>query len=198
VIVVEAVLLALVTIVTAWAGYSAAKFSTDSRLDLARASTLRAESNRALTTAEESRNFDSSTFDSWFVAYMLQDKDAMAIAERRFRPDFKVAFDAWQATDPAHNPDAPPGPTFMPQYHEPDKVRADSLDRQAEAASAAGDHAGGVADNYLRLSVVLASVLFLVGIGTTFKITTARWGFVAVGAALLVGALVVIVSQPLP
>ena len=36
----EAVLLALVTITAAWAGYSAAKWSTASRVDIARASTL--------------------------------------------------------------------------------------------------------------------------------------------------------------
>ena len=39
-------LLAFVTIATAWAGYSAATWSTESRLDLARASTLRVEANR--------------------------------------------------------------------------------------------------------------------------------------------------------
>ena len=35
-----------------------------------------------------------------------------ALAERRFRPEFRVAFDAWQATNPSTNPDAPPGPTL--------------------------------------------------------------------------------------
>jgi hypothetical protein len=54
------------------------------------------------------------------------------------------------------------------------------------------------ADNYLRLSLILASVLFLVGIGTTFKVRKVRWGLVAVGGALLVGALVVIVRQRVP
>jgi hypothetical protein len=196
--VVEAVLLAVVTIVTAWAGYSAAQWSTNSRLDLARASALRIEASRALATAEEDRNFDSSTFDSWFVAYTLGDREAMRIAERRFRPDFVVAFDAWRATDPAHNPHAPPGPTFMPQYHQPDKVQASRLDDQADAAAADGDDAGNVADNYLRLSLVLASVLFLVGIGTTFKLAKVRWGLAAVGGVLLLAALVLMLSQPVP
>ncbi len=36
----EAVLLALVTVTAAWAGYSAAKWGTASRVDIARASTL--------------------------------------------------------------------------------------------------------------------------------------------------------------
>jgi hypothetical protein len=114
------VLLSIVTIVTAWAGYSAAKWTTESRLELAEASALRTEANRALTAAADIRNFDSSTFGAWFTAYTLGNEAAMEIAERRFRPEFQVAFDAWLATDPATNPDAPPGPTYMPEYRQPE------------------------------------------------------------------------------
>src|SRR5436190_6850564 len=107
--IVEAVLLSLVTVVTAWAGYSAAKWGTDSRLELAKASTLRLESNRAFALAEETRNFDSSTFNAWFMAFALDRPDKMRLAERRFRPGYRAAFDAWRATEPEHNPNAPPG-----------------------------------------------------------------------------------------
>ena len=131
---IEALLLSVVTIVTAWAGFSAAKWSTESRLQLAEASSLRLEANRALADAMETRNFDSSTFTAWFVAYTLGDPEKMAIAERRFRPEFAVAFEAWLATDPENNPDAPPGPTYMPEYQQPEKVEAAKLDKQAEAS----------------------------------------------------------------
>ena len=36
---------------------------------------------------------------------------------RRFSPAYKVAFEAWLATDPLHDPNAPAGPSFMPEYH---------------------------------------------------------------------------------
>src|SRR4051812_48995765 len=42
----EATLLAVVTIVTAWSGYAAAKWSTKSRVLLAEASTLRSHASR--------------------------------------------------------------------------------------------------------------------------------------------------------
>lgn len=196
--VIEGVVLAVVTIFTAWAGYSAATWSTTSRLDLASASTLRSDANRAFGNAEELRNFDSITFNAWFAAAMLGRQEAMDIAERRFRPEFKVAFDAWMATDPLHNSSAPPGPTFMPQYHQPDQERAEQLDRQADAQAVAGDQAAGVADNYVRISLVLAAVLFLVGIGATWKVRRVRWGLVATGATLLVIAVVLIGLQPAP
>jgi hypothetical protein len=39
-------------------------------------------------------------FEAGFDAYVAGNQDAMAIAERRFRPEFAVAFDAWRATNP--------------------------------------------------------------------------------------------------
>ena len=191
-------LLAFVTIATAWAGYSAATWSTESRLDLARASTLRVEANRALGKAQELRNFDASTFNTWFAAYVLGDEAQMALAERRFRPQFKAAFDAWQATDPENDPSAPPGPTFMPQYRQPGEARAARLDRQADALAASGDEAAETADNYVRVSMVLAAVLFVVGIGTTFELRRIRWALAALGGVLLLGAVVIFTQQPVP
>jgi hypothetical protein len=196
--VIEAVLLSIVTIVTAWAGFSAAKWSTESRLELANASSLRLQANRAFGTALELRNLDSSTFNAWFIAYTLDNPEKMRIAENRFRPAFRVAFDAWRATDPETNPDAPPGPTYMPQYKQPAQALADRLDSRAEAASRDGEHFGGVADNYVRITVLLAAVLFLVGIGTTFATNGIRYGIAGVGSLLLVAALVLIVQQPVP
>lgn len=195
---IEALLLSVVTVVTAWAGYSAAKWSTESRLGLAEASTLRSEANRASLSALETRNFDSSTFDAWFTAYTLGDAAKMDVAERRFRPDFQIAFDAWWATDPENNPAAPPGPTFMPAYRQPDKVRAEQLDRRADDRATSGERDGATADDYVRITVLLAAVLFLVGIGTQFQQQQVRYLLVSVGALCVVAAVVALAQQPRP
>jgi hypothetical protein len=196
--VIEALLLSVVTIVTAWAGFSAAKWSTDSRLQLAEASSLRLQANRALADAMETRNFDSSTFNAWFTAYTLDNTEKMAVAERRFRPEFRAAFDAWLATDPEHNPDAPPGPTYMPNYQQSDQAKAETLDKAAEARFRTGEESGGVADEYVRITVILAAVLFLIGIGTTFVGRQIRYGIAGVSTVLLAVALVLIAQQPWP
>jgi hypothetical protein len=192
----EALLLSLVTIAAAWSGYAAAKWGTESRIEIARSATLRNLATRADLAALSTRNFDSSTFNAWFIAFTLNNPQKQAIAERRFRPEFKVAFDAWMATDPLHNPNALPGPTYMPQYRLADQAKADALDRTAEQASAAGDHAGLVGDDYIRITVFLAAVLFLVGIGSTFKLHTVRYVLIAVGSVLLIVATVFILRQP--
>jgi hypothetical protein len=126
----------------------------------------------------------------------LDDPEKQAIAERRFRPEFNVAFDAWMATDPANNPDAPPGPTYMPQYRLADQAKAEELDREAVAAAEAGHHAGVVGDRYIRITVFLAAVLFLVGIGSTFKLHAIRYVLLGVGSLLLLFATVSILQQP--
>src|ERR1700729_1622588 len=123
----EAVLLALVTITAAWAGYSAARWGTASRVDIAQSSTLRNLATRDDLTALSLRDFDASTFNAWFIAFTLNSPQKEAVAERRFRPAFRVAFNAWMATDPVHNPNAPPGPTYMPQYKQPIQAQANKL-----------------------------------------------------------------------
>jgi hypothetical protein len=69
---------------------------------------------------------------------------------------------------------AAPGPTYTPQYKLADQAKADALDREAEAALAAGNHAGLVGDDYIRITVFLAAVLFLVGIASAFQLHTIR------------------------
>ena len=60
----------------------------------------------------------------------------------------------------------------------------------------AGDHSGVVGDDYIRITVFLAAVLFLVGIGSTFKLHTIRYALITIGSLLLILATVLILQQP--
>ena len=196
--IIEAVLLSVVALLAAWSGYAASKWTTQSRVEIATASSLRIEGSRADADAFELRSYDSSTFDAWFSAFIARDKTAMRLAARRFRPDFKVAFDAWRATKPDTNPNAPRGPTYMPQYKRPGAAKARALDERAKAAFHDGERDGSTADKYVRLTVVLASILFLVGISTHFPYRGVRYGLIGLGLALLVLSLVQLSQLPLP
>ena len=92
------------------------------------------------------------------------------------RPGYRPAFKAWQATDPAHNPNAPPGPAYMPQYVIPQDAAAKAHDARADTAFARGSEAGATADKYIRATVFLATVLFLVGISGHFRIPPSAHG----------------------
>jgi hypothetical protein len=196
--IVEAALLAIVAFVAAYSGFASAKWSTESRLDLAQASTARTSASSANLAALTTRNFDSSTFEAWFAAYVAKNDTAMSVAERRFRPEFRVAFDAWQRTDPDNNPKAPPGPTYMPEYRLPDQQRANDLNAEADHLYAEGATAGGNADQYVRVTVYLATVLFLVAISSHFRMRGVRIGLVVVGIVVLVLALGTLVGLPRP
>src|SRR5580693_6461853 len=192
----EAVLLSIVTITAAWAGYSAARWGTASRVEIARSSTLRNLATRDDLTAISLRNFDASTFNAWFTAFTLNSPQKEAIAIRRFRPAFLVAFNAWMATDPLHNPHAPPGPTYMPQYKLPAQAQANALDNQANAKFTEGTKDGVTGDDYVQITVFLAAVLFLVGIGSSFRLHGVRYALITFGTVLLIVAVVLILRQP--
>jgi hypothetical protein len=194
----EALLLASVAVLAAWSGYSSAKWSTESRLKLAEASTARTQASRANLDATTTRNFDASTFNAWFSAYVAGNQSAMDLAVKRFRPEFKPAFDAWLATNPATNPDAPPGPTYMPEYVEPDLVKADALDAKADDLFAEGAKDAGYADDYVRTTVYLATVLFLVGISGHFRFRSARIGLIVVGSGILAFSVILLATAPKP
>jgi hypothetical protein len=196
--IIEAVLLSLVALLAAWSGFAAAKWSTESRVQLAESSTVRSEASRANLKALTVRNFDSSTFEAWFAAFTAHNEQATAIAERRFRPPFRVAFDAWLATHPETNPKAPKGPTYMPQYRQPGLRQSTRLDDQATRDFNSGSDAGETSDKYVRVTVFLASVLFLIGISTQFPLRGVRYALVGFGAALLVLSLVQLSQIPGP
>ena len=196
--IVEAVVLSIVTIVVAWAGYSAAKWGTESSLKLAKASATRVKANRAFQEALTFRSGDATTFNAWFAAYLAGDKDAMRVARKYFLPHYRVAFDAWLATKPFTNPNAPAGPQAMPQFKAPGAALAPRLDAQANAYYAQGQKAAETGDHYIRVTVILASVLFLVGISTQFPIRRVRYGLISVGVLLLLFAGEQILSLPGP
>jgi hypothetical protein len=159
------------TMRVAWSGYAAAKWSTESRLELAQAAILRNLATRADLRALSTRN-------AWFTAFTLDDPEKQAIAERRFRPEFKAAFDAWMATDPFRNPHAPPGPPTCPSTGSPS--------RPGRRPGPGGRGRGGgrpprrsVDDDYIRTTVFLAAMLFLAGIGSAFKLHTVRCSLLA-------------------
>ncbi|MET1010005.1 MAG: hypothetical protein ABWY96_08145 [Gaiellaceae bacterium] len=194
----EALLLSIVTILAAWSGFSAAKWSTESSLSLAAASSTRTKANREFQESLIFRVGDATAFNAWFDAYLTEDQQAIEVAERRFRPEFRVAFDAWIATDPFENPDAPPGPQAMPEYMPTGLAESRQLDDEADVLFAEGHEAAETADNYVRTTLILASVLFLVGISTQFPLRGVRYGLIAVGTGLLAFAVVLILLLPVP
>jgi hypothetical protein len=84
----------------------------------------------------------------------------------------------------------------MPQYKLPAQTQANALDNAASAKFQAGNQAGLVGDNYVRITVLLAAVLFLVGIGSSFRLHGVRYALITFGSVLLILSIVLILRQP--
>ena len=120
---------------------------------------------------------------------------------RRFTANYRVAFLAWLKTDPLTDPKAPSGPRYMPQYKDPLAAQASALNAQASQAynAAIGDR--DTSDKFVRLTVILAAVLFLVAeeIGQRFYVLAGapRHAGLRRGVARLFGRAGRLLSYPL-
>ena len=196
--IIEAVLLSIVALIAAWSGYSAAKWGTESSLSLAKASSARSTASADEIQAIQIRTLDSVSFNAVETAYISGNVRAFRLTERRLRPGYKPAFFAWLATHPLKNPNAPADPSDMPQYKIPQQAAATVLNAKANELFAEGQSASGTADKYVRLTVLLAAVLFLVGIGSRFPVPVARYGLISVAGVLLVISFVELLTLPGP
>ena len=192
----EAILLAIVAVATAWSGYETARWDGRQAHLYGLSSKERAAENRASTLSGQQRLYDTSTFGFWLQEKAQGDHEAAALFERRFRPEYRIAFRAWLRTDPLHNPRAPAGPVFMPEYHNAAAERAALYDRQASANFEEGTTARERGDHYLRNTVLLATVLFLTALAQKFKVMRVRLSLIGVAACLLVVGLYFVFTYP--
>jgi hypothetical protein len=182
----EAILLAFVAVSTAWSGYQAARWDGRQAERYGTASAVRIQADEKLTLGGQQKLLDVSTFNTWIQAKKDGNDALAALYVRRFSPEFKTAFDAWIASHPFSNPDAPPGPSFMPQYTNPQIDQGNALNDEATAIFEEGTQARETSDNYIRTTVVLATVLFLMALSQRFRIRGVRVAVLIISGLLMV------------
>ena len=134
---------------------------------------------------------------SWLQATTTGDAELARILSERFTPEYKVAFDAWLKLDPlAKKSDAPPGPRYMPEYKDPIAEKAQGLAGEASKAFEEGVHSRVVSEDYVRVTVILAAVLFLLAIAQRFHVRGVRMAVSGVAGAFLVYCVVLLISYP--
>ncbi len=183
--IIEALILALVAVATAWSGYQAAEWAGRRAENYAQASRLRVTAEGLATVAGQERIYDSDTFNSWLDAKLDGKKEAAEFFERRFRDEYRPAFTAWLKADPFNNPQAPPGPIFMPEYHNANHEQFLGLNKQSAEVADEGVKSGETGDKYVRITVLLATVLLITAIGQRFHFKTVRIAFMILAFLLL-------------
>jgi hypothetical protein len=166
---IEAVILALVAVTTAWSGYQAARWDSVQSELYGRSSKLRVEGQALQLQANQAKLYDAATVMAWLQSEAHGDSALAGIFERRLLPEIRPAFDAWKKTDPIHNPNAPPGPGAMPEYRDARAEEAEQKNQEATNLFERGTEARERADQYVRVTVGLATVLLLTAMSQRFK-----------------------------
>lgn len=129
-------------------------------------------------------------------ARSLGNEELVQFYERRFLDEYKVAFEAWIKTDPFKNSQAPLGPIFMPEYHSSKLEEADKLKSEASSKFNQATKARATADDYIRNTVFLATVLVLLAISQRFEIKSIRTGLIILSCVMLSFGILTLIMLP--
>lgn len=208
----SALILALGGTLTAWAAFQASRWSSLQTIEFSRAAAARTQATEASTKAEQQLALDSALFSGWFEA--VNDERAKAPADAqsdtyrpdrskhsgfmyaRFRREFRPAVDAWLATRPFSNPNAPTTPFEMPEYQLESRKKAERLSQAAEEEVAAGLEANIRSDRYVSTTVILATALFFAGVSTKIDARSTRIFMNAVAGIILLAVMGLLLSFP--
>ena len=190
------VLLALAAVATAWASYQSSRWHGKQAEAQSASIAARVESSKAADVANRQVQIDVATFTQWVDAYAKSETELADFYRRRFREEFVPAFEAWVATRPRRNPQAPLTPFVMPQYELAAEKEATRLESVATAASNEVRVDIQRADNYVLAVVLFASSLFFAGISTKLTNHRIRGVVVGVGCAIFLVAAIWIATFP--
>jgi hypothetical protein len=189
-------LLALAAVATAWSSYQANRWNGEQVKASARTNAIRIEAARASSLANAQQEVDVATFTQWVDAQARGENELVEFYVKRFRPEFKRAFDAWIATDPLEDEGAPLTPFAMEEYRLAERESAERLDAAAEASSATVRRNIQRSSNYVLGVVLFAVALFFAGMSTKLGTPATRTTLLVFGWIVFLGAVVWIATFP--
>lgn len=201
---VATVVLALAAVATAWSGFQSAIWSGVQADNFARAAAFQTQSGIISDEAMTLKTFDVVSFGEWLISldaeirvdptarpvgtYEPREGAASTVIYERFRDEFRVALDAWLATQPLMNRDAPRTPFDMPEYQLAKQAESDRLSLQAQESAEVARQAMRRSDQYVLLGVLFSTVLLFCAVGAKARTPRIETTFVLLATStLLVG-----------
>lgn len=191
-----AVVLALATVATAWAGYQAALWGGDQTQHMAAASAANVRAAQASNAALQTASLHANLFVAWVTALSGEEQELADFLYARFPTELKVAADAWIATKPRQNADAPLTPFVMAEYQLPQNAEAARFQQRAEEEARLANAANETSDRYVLLTVIFASVLFFGGISGKFQSRSVDLAMLALAGLVFLVGLGILVTYP--
>jgi len=191
------VLLSLATVGTAWCSFQAATWGGVSQ----RLTNLSAASSRRAAAAQlqayQVALLDVLLFSQHINARAGSNETLARFYADRFRGEAKSAFEAWMATRPFENTDAPPHP-FVTNFYQPRLLAEAGLaEEESQQLWQKAGEAGRTGRSYVLITVLLASALFCGGTASKFEIPWIRRAVLALGLAAFLFAAGRLMSLPI-
>jgi len=190
------ILLAFAAVATAWTTYQSAQWRGQQASHTAKSTTARIESSTAFTRAGQLTQVDIATFTQWVNATVAGNTELADFYKARFRAEFTPAFDAWLATKPLTDPNAPKTPFEMSEYVVSENTKANELNTEATKQSAQAASSVERADNYMLAVVLFAASLFFAGISTKLRSIRHREALLALGVLIFLGTAIWLATLP--
>lgn len=192
----SAVVMATATVATAYSAYQSSLWNGEQNAHKSRSTAALVRAGKLTNLAMQRTAVHVNLFVHWLSATNRDDHRTGDFLFARFPEPLKTAAEAWLATKPFENPDAPASPFDMPQYALQERMDADRWEQIAQDESAAADNTGAMSNRYLLFTIIYASVLFLAGISGKFKWPAIDLTVLVLGAVTLLVGIAIMIALP--
>ena len=181
-------LLSLATVGTAWCSFQAAVWGGVSQrtMNLSAASSRNAAA--AQLQSQQMLMLDVLLFSQYMNARSITNETLARFYSDRFRGEAKSAFEAWIATRPFENPNAPPHPFVTNLYQPRLMVEAKAAETEGQRQWQLAGDSGRNSRGYVLVTVLLASALFCGGTASKFEAAWIRRAVLGLGLGAFVFA----------
>lgn len=193
---VSAVVMAAATVATAYSAYESSLWNGEQNRHESRAATAVVRTSKLTNLAMQKTTVHVNLFVHWLATTNRGEQRTADFLFTRFPEPLKTAAEAWRATSPFDNANAPASPFDMPQYALRERIDADRWEQVAQDETTAAEHAGAVGNRYLLFTIIYASVLFLAGISGKFKWPAIDMTVLGLGAMTLLVGVAIMIALP--
>jgi hypothetical protein len=210
--IVATIVMAFAALATAWSAFQSDQWGDTMSFSLNEAGAARTESTRSFTRAGQLSSIDVATFLAWVEAVQQEsaagdidttdgyqpDPDTLSgFLYARFRPEFRTAMEAWLATRPLLNPDAPPTPFAMEEYQVAEEIEAQRLLEEAQAKAALAHSADDNDDKYVISTIIFAGIFLFAGLSTKMRSRQGQFLMLGFSILLLLFGVVFLLTVPI-
>jgi hypothetical protein len=191
-----AILMAVASLSTAWCSFESSRWSGQSAKAASAAESLERKANVLRLDGLQHKAVHLQVFMEYVAAHFAGNAALERFYVDRFPPEVRKAYDAWMAEKPFENPAAAPHPFVTPYYETRGAREMESSLGEAAQSKEKAQRTGVTAGSYLTNTVLLATVLFFVGITARLPSPRIRLGSFFFGSALFLFAVARMVVLP--